>query len=535
MSERLLERASTPRRRARRRPAGERHQHAHRAPGHRQDDPRPAVPVRERDARAPGALPRPRCPSRSRRSSATGRASLLRPGGRRARRLLRRPRPVAQRAAASTRSSRAASTSCSRSAGRASSSSTASRRSRPMRDAAGVPPLPARPRRPTSRAFPARLVLDRRVRRRRDRRCARVRGRRRDHRALHRRERRRAREPRRSTSSSCAGAASSSGAARLPDHLGERDRRLPAARRPDRHRRATRSSGVRHLLRHRRPRRACSATATGPAPRPSSPARRAAGKTLMGLHFIFNGAAPGEPGVIATLQENPVQLERILERASAGRLTRSAPSSCMYRSPVDLYIDEWVYDLLDAVERTGARRVVIDSLGDLQFASPRPDPLPRVHLLARAAPVRAGRQPLHDLGAARPVPHRPASPSSASPTSPTTSCCSSTSATAPPSGAPSRCSRPARATTNPRSASSRSRPRASCWDSRSPRRSALTACNPPNSARCAGRNPPGAAEHCHGRTARRTSTSWRTSSGELSPMNSVADQTSPFGSANDAE
>ena len=36
-----------------------------------------------------------------------------------------------------------------------------------------------------------------------------------------------------------------------------------------------------------------------------------AGKTLMGLHFIFSGAADGEPGVIATLQENPVQLERI--------------------------------------------------------------------------------------------------------------------------------------------------------------------------------------------------------------------------------
>jgi circadian clock protein KaiC len=41
----------------------------------------------------------------------------------------------------------------------------------------------------------------------------------------------------------------------------------------------------------------------------------------------------------------------------------------MYRSPVDIYIDEWVYDLLAAVERTGARRVLIDSLTDLQFAS----------------------------------------------------------------------------------------------------------------------------------------------------------------------
>ena len=36
------------------------------------------------------------------------------------------------------------------------------------------------------------------------------------------------------------------------------------------------------------------------------------GKTLLALHFVFAGAARGEPGVIATFQENPVQLERIL-------------------------------------------------------------------------------------------------------------------------------------------------------------------------------------------------------------------------------
>ena len=39
-----------------------------------------------------------------------------------------------------------------------------------------------------------------------------------------------------------------------------------------------------------------------------------AGKTLMGLHFIFSGAASGEPGVIASLQENPVQLQRMASR-----------------------------------------------------------------------------------------------------------------------------------------------------------------------------------------------------------------------------
>src|SRR6185436_18144817 len=40
------------------------------------------------------------------------------------------------------------------------------------------------------------------------------------------------------------------------------------------------------------------------------------------------------------------------------------------RSPVDLHVDEWAYELLECIERTGARRAVIDSLGDLLFASP---------------------------------------------------------------------------------------------------------------------------------------------------------------------
>jgi circadian clock protein KaiC len=92
------------------------------------------------------------------------------------------------------------------------------------------------------------------------------------------------------------------------------------------------------------------------------------GKTLMGLHFIFNGVRQGEPGVLATFQEHPTQLERIVK--GFGWSLEEDGVELMYRSPVDLYIDEWVYDLLAAIERTNARRVLIDSLTDLQFAAP---------------------------------------------------------------------------------------------------------------------------------------------------------------------
>lgn len=91
------------------------------------------------------------------------------------------------------------------------------------------------------------------------------------------------------------------------------------------------------------------------------------GKTLMGLHFVVNGARQGQPGVIASLQENPTQLERILQ--GFGWSLTEPNVEVMYRSPVDIYIDEWVHQLLETVEHTGARRVLIDSLTDLRMSA----------------------------------------------------------------------------------------------------------------------------------------------------------------------
>jgi circadian clock protein KaiC len=91
------------------------------------------------------------------------------------------------------------------------------------------------------------------------------------------------------------------------------------------------------------------------------------GKTLMGLHFIFNGARNGEPGLIATLQENSAQLERIVN--GFGWSLGEQGVELMYRAPVDIYLDEWVHELLEMAQATGARRIMIDSLGDLRATS----------------------------------------------------------------------------------------------------------------------------------------------------------------------
>jgi len=91
------------------------------------------------------------------------------------------------------------------------------------------------------------------------------------------------------------------------------------------------------------------------------------GKTIMGLHFIFNGAKAGQPGLIASLQENRIQLERVVR--GFGWTLDTPGITLLAKSPVDMYIDEWVYDLLDEVERSGCKRILIDSLVDLALAA----------------------------------------------------------------------------------------------------------------------------------------------------------------------
>lgn len=95
-----------------------------------------------------------------------------------------------------------------------------------------------------------------------------------------------------------------------------------------------------------------------------------AGKSLMGLHFVFGAVADGERGILATLQESPVQLAQ-LARAFGWSLEDQSVN-VMYRSPVNLHLDEWAYDLLDRVAATGASRVLVDSLSDLQAVATDP-------------------------------------------------------------------------------------------------------------------------------------------------------------------
>jgi circadian clock protein KaiC len=88
------------------------------------------------------------------------------------------------------------------------------------------------------------------------------------------------------------------------------------------------------------------------------------GKTLLSLHFLVDGAARGERGILFTLEETPDQIRSIgrgfgwdLPAFEAeGRLTIE------YTSPVELSTDRFLYSAQQRIASVGAQRAMLDSV-----------------------------------------------------------------------------------------------------------------------------------------------------------------------------
>jgi len=94
------------------------------------------------------------------------------------------------------------------------------------------------------------------------------------------------------------------------------------------------------------------------------------GKSVLASQFVAEGLRQGEPGVIAIFEEIPAQY---IQRAAKLGLDFDAPQKdgalkIIYIRPLDLSVDETVYEIIDAVRRIGAKRVVIDSLVGFEMA-----------------------------------------------------------------------------------------------------------------------------------------------------------------------
>jgi circadian clock protein KaiC len=94
------------------------------------------------------------------------------------------------------------------------------------------------------------------------------------------------------------------------------------------------------------------------------------GKSALATQFIAEGLRHGEAGIIAVFEERP---EGYRERAESFGLNLGTPQQAgkleiLYLRPLDLSVDETMREVLDAIIRVGAKRLVIDSLVGFEMA-----------------------------------------------------------------------------------------------------------------------------------------------------------------------
>ncbi|MDB6025902.1 MAG: protein kinase [Verrucomicrobiales bacterium] len=94
------------------------------------------------------------------------------------------------------------------------------------------------------------------------------------------------------------------------------------------------------------------------------------GKSALATQFIAEGLRKGEPGIIAVFEERPIGYT---QRARGFGLNLKTPQEngtleILYLRPLDLSVDETMQEILDAVDRIGAKRLVIDSLVGFEMA-----------------------------------------------------------------------------------------------------------------------------------------------------------------------
>jgi len=113
----------------------------------------------------------------------------------------------------------------------------------------------------------------------------------------------------------------------------------------------------------------------GGLPRSSSTVIQGAtgtGKTLLGLHFLLEGASRGEPGVHFTLEETADQLRGIAQALGWNllELERRGLLTLSYASPVELSTDAYLNRMRGLLEQVKAKRAVLDSLTSMELGVP---------------------------------------------------------------------------------------------------------------------------------------------------------------------
>lgn len=94
------------------------------------------------------------------------------------------------------------------------------------------------------------------------------------------------------------------------------------------------------------------------------------GKSALATQFLAEGLRHGEAGIAAIFEERP---RGYVTRAASFGLDLSSPQltgklEILFLRPLDLSVDETMQEILDAVKRVNAKRLVIDSLVGFEMA-----------------------------------------------------------------------------------------------------------------------------------------------------------------------
>lgn len=98
------------------------------------------------------------------------------------------------------------------------------------------------------------------------------------------------------------------------------------------------------------------------------------GKTTLAAQFIVEGIKRNEPGIIVAFEEHPQDYVKHTTKLGLDmeKTIKQNKLGVMYLRPLDLSVDETLFELEQEVARIGAKRVVIDSLSGFEIALASP-------------------------------------------------------------------------------------------------------------------------------------------------------------------
>lgn len=93
------------------------------------------------------------------------------------------------------------------------------------------------------------------------------------------------------------------------------------------------------------------------------------GKSVLATQFLMAGVRHGEAGVLAVFEKRPDEYSQTPPGGSAfEKMVRDGKVGVIHSRPLDLSIDETLYEIVEQVQRLKARRLVVDSLSGFELA-----------------------------------------------------------------------------------------------------------------------------------------------------------------------